>query len=358
MVAPTIFFNVAWMNEYQGVTDTDTPLDGGSWAVKHEVCNFLPVDGRCYGYVQPPNSENINIGRIGAPEAADYIDGVTVVWSARARSGKTVVVGLYRNARLHRERQKLPTSPQHQQKGFKLENYFAECRVEDAFLISHKRRDHFIPRGIDAMGQSLIWYGDTETGQLEATKIDLLLSRLTDARTQGELEAAIVEAGNVTAGSCDDEQREIEEDIKEVFESDLPTEDKFNLVRARIGQGKFRQEVMQRWRNGCAVTGCQVTAMLRASHIKPWRDCTNAKERLSADNGLMLTANLDALFDRGLISFDKSGAMLVSAEISDLDSMKLGLKNARLLIRPSEWQERYLAYHRQAFGFEPDSRRA
>lgn len=355
-IAPTIFFNVAWMNEYRGITDIDAPLVGGSWAEKHEVCNFLDINGRCYGFVQPPNGENINIGRIGASEDTKFIDGVTVVWSARARNGKTVVVGLYRNARLHSSRQKLPNSPLHQQGGFKLEDYFAECRVEDAFLISHKRRDHFIPRGTDAMGQCLVWYGDTDTGRLESAKIKNLLEKLSAAAAQGELEAAIAEAGNVTAGSCDDEQREIEEDVKNIFDSNLPNIDKFNLVRARVGQGKFRQQVMLRWRNGCAVTGCQVSAMLRASHIKPWRDCVNASEQLSADNGLMLTANLDALFDRGLISFDKTGAMLVSPEISDLDSKNLGLKGARLLIRPSEWQDRYLAYHRQTFGFERESR--
>jgi HNH endonuclease len=352
VTAPTIFFNIAWMNYYRGISDTDAPLDGGSWAEKHEVCNFLDVDGRCYGFVQPPNGENISIGRIGASENADFIDGVTVVWSARARSGKTVVVGLYRNARLHRSRQKLPNSAQHQQIGFKLDDYFAECRADDAFLISHKRRDHFIPRGTDAMGQSLVWYGDTDTGKLESKKIESLLGNLAAAAAQNELEAAITEAGNATAGSCDDEQREIEEDVQHIFDSNLPTAEKFNLVRARVGQGKFRQQVMQRWRNACAVTGCQVSAMLRASHIKPWRDCVNASEQLSADNGLMLTANLDALFDRGLISFDKTGAMLISPEISDLDTKSLGLKSARLLIRPSEWQDRFLAYHRQTFGFE------
>jgi HNH endonuclease len=356
MAVPTIFFNVSWMNEYRGISDLDSPLDGGSWSEKHEVCNFLPVDGRCYGFVQPPNGESINIDRIGATEGVDHIDGVTVVWSARARSGKTVVVGIYRNARLHRNRQTLPQSALHQQKGFKLEDYFAECSVEDAILISPKRRDHFIPRGSNAMGQSLVWYGDTEKGALEAAKVENLLEQVAAAKLQIDLESAIVEAGNATAGSCDEGQRELEEDVRSVLASELPTEDKFNLVRARVGQGKFRQDVMQRWRNACAVTGCQVTAMLRASHIKPWRDCVNAKEQLSADNGLMLTANLDALFDRGLISFNKAGEMLVSRDLSKTDSDKLGLTNARLLIRPDEWQDRYLAHHRETFGFETSSR--
>jgi hypothetical protein len=349
--APTIYFNIAWMDKYQGITDSDTPLDGGSWADKHEVCNFLPVDGKCYGYVQPPNGENINIARIGAIDGEDHIDGVTVVWSARARGGKTVVVGLYRNARVHQSRQKLPYSPHHQQNGFKLVDYFVECKEEDAFLISHKRRAHFIPRGSDAMGQSLIWYGDTETGRVESEKIEKLIRGLEENKHQYDSDAEIIESDSATAGAFDDTQQGIEEDINDVLTSDLSSSEKVNLVRARLGQGKFRQQVMKLWRNSCAVTGCKIPAMLRASHIKPWRDCESTNERLSADNGLILTANLDALFDRGLISFDKMGVMLISPEISDMDRQTLGLQNARLTIAPSQWQDRYLAYHRQAFGF-------
>lgn len=40
-----------------------------------------------------------------------------------------------------------------------------------------------------------------------------------------------------------------------------------------------------------------------ASHIKPWRKCSN-KERLDPQNGLLLTARINALFDCGLISND------------------------------------------------------
>jgi putative restriction endonuclease len=39
--------------------------------------------------------------------------------------------------------------------------------------------------------------------------------------------------------------------------------------------------------------------MLRASHIKPWSDCSN-RERLDPLNGLLLVAHIDALFDNGL----------------------------------------------------------
>ncbi|MBV7433886.1 HNH endonuclease [Cardiobacteriaceae bacterium TAE3-ERU3] len=43
-----------------------------------------------------------------------------------------------------------------------------------------------------------------------------------------------------------------------------------SLIKARKGQGKFRDELKKYWSNACAVTGCQAVDLLRASHIKPW----------------------------------------------------------------------------------------
>ncbi|HET9245398.1 MAG TPA: HNH endonuclease signature motif containing protein, partial [Xanthobacteraceae bacterium] len=61
-----------------------------------------------------------------------------------------------------------------------------------------------------------------------------------------------------------------------------------------------------------------VEAALRASHIKPWRESSD-RERLDPANGLLLTANLDALFNDGLIAFDDEGQMLVSAQLTRKD---------------------------------------
>jgi predicted restriction endonuclease len=50
------------------------------------------------------------------------------------------------------------------------------------------------------------------------------------------------------------------------------------------------------------MTGITETALLRASHIVPWAECTDEK-RLDVHNGVLLSALWDAAFDRGLISF-------------------------------------------------------
>ena len=51
------------------------------------------------------------------------------------------------------------------------------------------------------------------------------------------------------------------------------------LIRSRIGQGRFRYDLLEMWEGRCCITGLDIDALLRASHIKPWRDSNNA-ERL------------------------------------------------------------------------------
>jgi HNH endonuclease len=115
------------------------------------------------------------------------------------------------------------------------------------------------------------------------------------------------------------------------------------LIRARLGQGRFRADLLEYW-GGCAVVGCTVEAALRASHIKPWRESSD-RERLDPANGLLLIANLDALFNDGLITFDDDGRMLLSNQLTRKDRSLLRLKG-KLKKRPSPRQRKYLRLHR------------
>jgi putative restriction endonuclease len=85
------------------------------------------------------------------------------------------------------------------------------------------------------------------------------------------------------------------------------------LVQARRGQGEFRKRV-HAIEIGCRVTQVTAEKLLIASHIKPWSKSDNA-ERLSGNNGLFLSPHVDALFDKGFISFTKSGEVLVSPQL-------------------------------------------
>ncbi len=117
------------------------------------------------------------------------------------------------------------------------------------------------------------------------------------------------------------------------------------IVKARIGQGQFRRNLIDYWAT-CAVTGCQEHTLLRASHIKPWSK-SEVTERLSLYNGLLLSPNLDACFDLGFISFDDSGRVLVSTKLNEKDMSALGISKDMKLFRIDPEHHKYLAYHRE-----------
>ena len=117
------------------------------------------------------------------------------------------------------------------------------------------------------------------------------------------------------------------------------------LIDARLGQGQFRADVGRHWNNTCAVTGCEISAVLRASHVKPWKQCNN-RERLNPANGFLLAAHIDALFDQGLVSFANDGTMLVSHQMSGRERKRFRLP-MRLRRKPTKAERHFLDYHRR-----------
>lgn len=118
-----------------------------------------------------------------------------------------------------------------------------------------------------------------------------------------------------------------------------------SVVTLRVGQDSFRKDLLRHWKS-CAVTGCKVTAALRASHIKPWAAC-DSKERLDPLNGLLLVASLDALFDAGLISFEDNGAIIISPRLLQDACPALGVTTTMRLRKPNSAHDPYLAFHRE-----------
>lgn len=121
------------------------------------------------------------------------------------------------------------------------------------------------------------------------------------------------------------------------------------LVRQRVGQQAFRSAMLDYWGGACAVTGLAVPEVLRASHAKPWAKCVSDAERLDVFNGFLLSANLDALFDRFLISFTDAGELLVAPSISNLSRLSLGLDQAMQLRWLAKEHLPYLQFHRAKF---------
>jgi len=89
------------------------------------------------------------------------------------------------------------------------------------------------------------------------------------------------------------------------------------LVVQRVGQDIFRASLMEYWQGRCPLTGIADAALLRASHIIPWKLCETDAERLNVHNGLLLSALWDAAFDKGLVSFDDEGRPMFSPGLSE-----------------------------------------
>lgn len=128
----------------------------------------------------------------------------------------------------------------------------------------------------------------------------------------------------------------------------LPDTDRIALVRARKGQGLFRDRVGHIEKR-CRITGVENPVHLVASHCKPWRDATN-DERLDGENGLLLTPTIDHLFDRGFIGFEDSGQLIISpiAHRPSLQRMGIDVETSVNVGSFTSGQKRFLDFHRQS----------
>lgn len=139
------------------------------------------------------------------------------------------------------------------------------------------------------------------------------------------------------------------DDVMATVPSSIKNTEVERLVKQRIGQDRFRSIMLDYWGNSCAVTGLSVHEVLRASHAKPWSECASDEERLDVFNGFLLCANLDALFDRFLITFDTDGLIVVSGKIDINQRNLLGLTPSLKLRWLTDNHQSYLDYHRSVF---------
>lgn len=116
------------------------------------------------------------------------------------------------------------------------------------------------------------------------------------------------------------------------------------LVIQRVGQDIFRDRLMTYWQGKCPLTGIGDPALLRASHIKPWKSCDDDAERLDVHNGLLLSALWDAAFDKGLVTFDDDGKPIFSELLSRLAINEL---RCQALIRLTDDHRIKLEWHRE-----------
>jgi hypothetical protein len=122
-------------------------------------------------------------------------------------------------------------------------------------------------------------------------------------------------------------------------------EEKVTVSRARVGQGKYREELLK-LSPFCPITLVSDDRLLIASHIKPWVK-SNEFEKTDPLNGFMLTPTFDFLFDRGFMSFTDDKKTILSPFLSKMTYSKIGISdNKTFLHLPIEGREKYLEYHR------------
>lgn len=134
-------------------------------------------------------------------------------------------------------------------------------------------------------------------------------------------------------------------DIDQLKDAAVPETQRVQLVKARVGQGLFRSLVLLK-HPVCRVTGVADKRLLRASHIKPWKDSDNF-ERLDGNNGIMLSPHVDALFDQGLMSFEDNGCALFRNDLKKeiLDKWAIPASTSASPFQVS--QRGYLKLHRE-----------
>jgi putative restriction endonuclease len=150
----------------------------------------------------------------------------------------------------------------------------------------------------------------------------------------------------VSMDDLDSWERKIEQVVLD--DSSIPETDRLAIIRARKGQGLFKERV-GKIESKCRITCVEDPVHLVASHCKPWRDSTN-EERLNGENGLLLTPSIDHLFDRGFIGFEDNGRLIISpvAHRPSLQQMGIDTKKIVNVGGFTSGQKQFLDFHRNA----------
>lgn len=147
--------------------------------------------------------------------------------------------------------------------------------------------------------------------------------------------------------------------IPDGFVDDSASKDgkeRLQSIKARIGQGTFREVILAIYRNRCSLTGIDLPEVNRASHIIGWAE--RSETRMDPRNGICLSATYDAAFDCKLITFDDDYRLVLSKSIRDRapsETLKLHFlsKEGQRLELPARLHplKEYLEHHRKGGEF-------
>lgn len=197
MPNPLLVFRVGDMEAYDG----PGPIrHGGSYPETTgdagEMWNFLPEpgSGRNYGYVMTRDFAGIDLNRLtpkanGRWEENDELQNVDVVFIARGKNGRQVVVGWYIDATVfHKAYRTRPIPYARRYKNWKRLRYLCEVASENATLLRENKREFPVPyapaHGKGYPGQANVWYPPhSKQGSAVASEI----RRYIQTHTRGKL---------------------------------------------------------------------------------------------------------------------------------------------------------------------------
>ena len=123
------------------------------------------------------------------------------------------------------------------------------------------------------------------------------------------------------------------------------TTERKGLVTSRVGQGYYRQQIIEKWEGVCPISTIDLVSILISSHILSWSESTDT-ERLDVENGILLSPLYDALFDKHLISFEDNGKLIISNKLSE-DNINKAKLSQDIIINITEGMKKYLMIHRE-----------
>lgn len=123
--------------------------------------------------------------------------------------------------------------------------------------------------------------------------------------------------------------------------------------RERIGQQFFREAVLSSFNSRCCITQLDLPECLIASHIIPWS--VNAETRLDPSNGFCMSATIDRLFDRFLMTITVDFTIAFSEQVHQSKNSEVARLvssyDGRTVTEPERFRPKleYLDYHNGVF---------
>lgn len=152
------------------------------------------------------------------------------------------------------------------------------------------------------------------------------------------------------------DSNDIQNDLKDSVETIIqdsknnPFYEKFKVVeqKQRLGQKLFRELLISKYPSRkCAICDIHSPEHLIANHIKPFRDC-NLNEAIDPNNGLLLCPDHNHLMDRGYLSFNADGKIILSKKLNrDLISEFRLQDLLEKKFSFNEYTHAYIKYHKE-----------